>query len=122
MEPSHCFPFNLIKAADRMLEREASVFAAELLKPESALGTSWRTSQPVQPTSTSPRPPCIGGRVASGSLRTRHAIFGDTGRTRLRLIATFAHEHTEVPILAFVLTRLVPLIAVSVSLAESRRS
>lgn len=53
---------------------------------------------------------------------TRNAIFGDTGRTRRRLIATFANENIEVPILGFVLTRLAPLVAVTVSLAESRRS
>jgi len=40
-EPSYCRPVDLSDAADRTLEREANVFAAELLMPEQALRDSW---------------------------------------------------------------------------------
>ena len=36
-EPSYCRPVDLTDAADRALEREANVFAAELLMPEPAV-------------------------------------------------------------------------------------
>ncbi len=38
-EPSYCRPVDLTEAADRTLEREANVFAAELLMPEAAVRT-----------------------------------------------------------------------------------
>ena len=37
LEPSYCRPVDLTDAADRTLEREANVFAAELLMPEPAV-------------------------------------------------------------------------------------
>jgi hypothetical protein len=40
-EPSYCRPVDLTKAADRTLEREANVFAAELLMPEPAVREAW---------------------------------------------------------------------------------
>jgi hypothetical protein len=41
MEPSYCRPVDLTEAADRTLEREANVFAAELLMPERAVLDAW---------------------------------------------------------------------------------
>jgi hypothetical protein len=38
---SYCRPIDLTEAADRSLEREANVFAAELLMPEPALRAGW---------------------------------------------------------------------------------
>jgi hypothetical protein len=40
--PSYCRPVDLTDAADRTLEREANVFAAELLMPEAAVRDAWR--------------------------------------------------------------------------------
>ena len=40
-EPSYCRPVDLTEAADRTLEREANVFAAELLMPEHAVVRAW---------------------------------------------------------------------------------
>ncbi|HWQ25108.1 MAG TPA: ImmA/IrrE family metallo-endopeptidase, partial [Gaiellaceae bacterium] len=40
-EPSYCRPVDLTDAADRTLEREANVFAAELLMPEPAVREAW---------------------------------------------------------------------------------
>jgi len=40
-EPSYCRPVDLTEAADRTLEREANVFAAELLMPELAVREVW---------------------------------------------------------------------------------
>ena len=68
LEPSYCRPVDLTEAADRTLEREANVFAAELLMPEPAVrrrGRSWATSPPAPPASTSRRPRCSGGSTAS---------------------------------------------------------
>ena len=39
--PSYCRPVDLTEAADRTLEREANVFAAELLMPEPAVREAW---------------------------------------------------------------------------------
>lgn len=41
LEPSYCRPVDLTDAADRTLEREANVFAAELLMPEPAVRRVW---------------------------------------------------------------------------------
>jgi hypothetical protein len=41
LEPSFCRPVDLTEAADRTLEREANVFAAELLMPELAVRKAW---------------------------------------------------------------------------------
>ena len=41
LEPSHCRPVDLTDAADRTLEREANVFAAELLMPEPLVVAEW---------------------------------------------------------------------------------
>lgn len=51
--------------------------------------------------------------VGAIDVGSRHALLEDTGRTRRRLIATFAHPNEEVPVLAFVLTRLAPLVRAS---------
>ena len=40
-EPAYCRPVDLTDAADRTLEREANVFAAELLMPEAAVRAAW---------------------------------------------------------------------------------
>ena len=40
-QPSYCRPVDLTEAADRALEREANVFAAELLMPEPAVREAW---------------------------------------------------------------------------------
>jgi hypothetical protein len=40
-DPSYCRPVDLTEAADRVLEREANVFAAELLMPEPAVRDAW---------------------------------------------------------------------------------
>jgi hypothetical protein len=40
-EPSYCRPVDLTDASDRVLEREANVFAAELLMPEPAVREAW---------------------------------------------------------------------------------
>jgi len=41
LEPSYCRAVDLTDAADRTLEREANVFAAELLMPEPAVRAAW---------------------------------------------------------------------------------
>ena len=41
LEPSYCRAVDLTDAADRTLEREANVFAAELLMPEPAVRAVW---------------------------------------------------------------------------------
>jgi Zn-dependent peptidase ImmA (M78 family) len=41
MEPSYCRPVDLTEAADRTLERDGNVFAAELLMPEPVLREAW---------------------------------------------------------------------------------
>ena len=41
LEPSYCRPVDLTESADRTLEREANVFAAELLMPEQAVRKAW---------------------------------------------------------------------------------
>lgn len=38
---SYCRPVDLTEAADRSLEREANIFAAELLMPETAVRDAW---------------------------------------------------------------------------------
>lgn len=38
---SYCRPVDLTEAADRSLEREANIFAAELLMPEAAVQDAW---------------------------------------------------------------------------------
>jgi IrrE N-terminal-like domain len=40
-EPSYCRAVDLTESADRALEREANVFAAELLMPEPAVREAW---------------------------------------------------------------------------------
>jgi hypothetical protein len=40
-EPSYCRPVDLTEGADRRLEREANVFAAELLMPEPVVRQAW---------------------------------------------------------------------------------
>ncbi|HZO48904.1 MAG TPA: ImmA/IrrE family metallo-endopeptidase [Gaiellaceae bacterium] len=40
--PSDCRPVDLTEATDRALEREANVFAAELLMPEPTVRAAWR--------------------------------------------------------------------------------
>jgi IrrE N-terminal-like domain len=39
--PAYCRPVDLTEAADRTLEREANVFAAEFLMPEPAVRVAW---------------------------------------------------------------------------------
>jgi hypothetical protein len=39
---SYCRPVDLTEAADRSLEREANIFAAELLMPEPAVRVAWQ--------------------------------------------------------------------------------
>lgn len=46
-EPSYCRPVDLTDAADRALEREANVFAAELLMPEPVVHEAWDELQDV---------------------------------------------------------------------------
>jgi hypothetical protein len=46
-EPSYCRPVDLTEAADRTLEREANVFAAELLMPEAAVRSAWSELEDV---------------------------------------------------------------------------
>ncbi len=41
VEPSYCRPVDMTEAADRALEREANVFAAELLMPEVGVRETW---------------------------------------------------------------------------------
>ena len=41
MEPSYCRPVDMTDAADRRIEREANVFAAELLMPEPSVRAAW---------------------------------------------------------------------------------
>lgn len=40
-EPTYCRPVDLTEAADRDLEREANIFAAELLMPEAEVRSVW---------------------------------------------------------------------------------
>jgi hypothetical protein len=47
MKPSYCRPVDLTEAADRNLEREANVFAAELLMPGPAVRQSWAELEDV---------------------------------------------------------------------------
>ena len=46
-EPSYCRPVDLTEAADRALEREANVFAAELLMPEPAVREAWKDFEDI---------------------------------------------------------------------------
>ena len=41
-EPSYCRPVDLTEDADRTLEREANLFGAELLMPETAVRGAWQ--------------------------------------------------------------------------------
>jgi IrrE N-terminal-like domain len=41
LRPSYCRPVDLTESADRRLEREANVFAAELLMPEPEVRAAW---------------------------------------------------------------------------------
>src|SRR5207247_1642154 len=45
---SYCRAIDLTQAADRSLEREANIFAAELLMPERAVRTAWESSGAVE--------------------------------------------------------------------------
>jgi hypothetical protein len=45
---SYCRPIDLTEAADRQLEREANVFAAELLMPEPAVRAAWEELRDVE--------------------------------------------------------------------------
>ena len=47
LEPSYCRAVDLTAAADRTLEREANVFAAELLMPEPAVREAWSDLEDV---------------------------------------------------------------------------
>lgn len=49
-------------------------------------------------------------RVGALDVGPRAVALGDTGRARNRLIAIFPDENEEVPVLAYVLTRLAPLV------------
>ena len=70
------------RAAARALEREANVFAAELLMPEPAVRAAFARSRPLsRSSSTSPARPWPGGCTTSGSDQRRHA----TESRRLRL-------------------------------------
>jgi Zn-dependent peptidase ImmA (M78 family) len=46
-QPTYCRAVDLTEAADRTLEREANVFAAELLMPEPAVRAAWSESHGV---------------------------------------------------------------------------
>jgi hypothetical protein len=48
LEPSYCRPVDLTLASDRKLEREANVFAAELLMPEPAVRATWAESGAIE--------------------------------------------------------------------------
>ena len=45
-QPTYCRAVDLTESADRTLEREANVFAAELLMPEPAVRTAWAALVP----------------------------------------------------------------------------
>jgi hypothetical protein len=47
LQPSYCRPVDMTTAAERVLEREANVFAAELLMPEEAMRAAWAGSPDV---------------------------------------------------------------------------
>jgi len=47
-ELSYCRPVDLTEAADRKLEREANVFAAELLMPEPGVRAAWEELHAVE--------------------------------------------------------------------------
>lgn len=47
MAASYCRPVDLTEAADRTLEREANVFAAELLMPKAAVRGAWEELEDV---------------------------------------------------------------------------
>lgn len=47
-QPVYCRAKDLSEAADRALEREANVFAAELLMPESAVRAAWEELRDVE--------------------------------------------------------------------------
>jgi hypothetical protein len=47
LEPSYCRAVDLTDAADRAIEREANVFAAELLMPEPAVREAWSDLEDV---------------------------------------------------------------------------
>jgi hypothetical protein len=46
-QPAYCRPVDLTESADKTLEREASVFAAELLMPEPAVRDAWSALEDV---------------------------------------------------------------------------
>jgi hypothetical protein len=46
--PSYCRPVDMTDVADRALEREANVFAAELLMPESAVRAAWQETEDAE--------------------------------------------------------------------------
>ncbi len=48
LEPSYCRAVDLTDNADRTLEREANVFAAELLMPEPAVRAAWEELEEVE--------------------------------------------------------------------------
>ena len=52
LEPSYCRAVDLTDAADRTLEREANVFAAELLMPEPAVRAVWEELEEVDACAT----------------------------------------------------------------------
>ena len=54
-------------------------------------------------------------RVGAIAVGPRSSVLGDTGRARRRLVATFPEENEPVPLLAYVLTRLAPLVRASPS-------
>ena len=47
VEPSYCRPVDLTEVTDKALEREANVFAAELLMPEPAVLGAWEELEDV---------------------------------------------------------------------------
>jgi hypothetical protein len=51
-QPSYCRPADLTESADRALEREANIFAAELLMPESAVREAWAREADIEACAT----------------------------------------------------------------------
>jgi hypothetical protein len=87
-EPIYCRAGDLDMEVDRLLEREANVFAAELLMPEpesaprSTAHPTWRASRR---SSTSRRRRCSGGSTTSASSRSARRGKKITAAGRLRL-------------------------------------
>ena len=81
-QPSYCRPVDLTDAADRSLEREANVFAAELLMPEPEVLKAWGQFANIAECAArfDVSPTAMQWRLHSFTLSERPAATSDTQR------------------------------------------